>query len=167
MHRLILAQHDGALAAHERLDGPLHHRVAPVRRHLIGRALASTMVPDAPERGLDKRLSRGRHHRRPSQLRHGAHHQVALHALHQHPLGRQLRTESRRPRLQERLAAGVRCEEWGGEDAGERGHGEDEAALPLHHPGGDDLRDAQSGMAVDVDDVFQLVALGLDEGDGD
>lgn len=68
--------------------------------------------------------------------------------------------------LQEGLAARVRGQVRGRHPAGKGAHGEDETALALLHDGSDDLGGLQGAEAVDGDNVLELAAGGLEEGDG-
>lgn len=69
--------------------------------------------------------------------------------------------------LQERLAAAVRREQRGREQAAEGAHGKYQPAALPRHAGRHERSDAQRGEAVDCDDVPHLGVSRLDEGNGD
>ena len=167
MHTLILVHHNPIAQPHKRRQRPLHHRMAPKRRARIRPPLRPAGPPNLPQHRLNK-LPRRRHkHARPLDLGHGGRDEVALDELDRDAAGRELGAEGGAPLLQEGFAAGVGCEEGGGEEAAEGAHGEDEAAVALGHAGGDELGYAEGGGAVDGDDVAHFLLGCQGKGHGD
>lgn len=82
---------------------------------------------------------------------------MRLYTLDVHTIGLKLGAKSSGPLLQEGLAARVRRQKRGGEEATERGHRKNKTALALDHARSDELGNAQSSHAVDDNDVIHLL----------
>lgn len=148
------------------LNNPQHQSMRPPRRVGVREVLVNASA-DLSERRTDKVLGVGDRNARLADLAHGGRHEVADNKLHVDAVRLELRSERAGPVLQERLGARVRSQVGRGDPASEGAHGEDEARLALLHDGGDDLGGLEGAEAVDGDDVLELLAGGLDEGNGD
>lgn len=165
MESLVDIQRNPTIDAHQVLDSPVHDSMSPVRG-IRSRSLGSPLGTDASKGALDKvawvRDERGG----LADLGHGGGDEVGEDELGLDVVGGELGAERGGPLLEEGFGAGVGCEEGGGEETAEGAHGEDEAALALHHAGNDEGGDAEGAVAVDVDDVLHFGELGFGEGGG-
>jgi hypothetical protein len=150
--------------AEEARQEPLHQTVTPVRGACEGNVLRTARTANLAKRSLDKLLGVGYESGGLADLGHGGGDEVRLDALHVDTVWLELGAESSGPLLQEGLAAGVGRQKGCGEEATERGHGEDKSPLALLHTRSDELGDAQGGHAVDDNDVVHLLLGCLVEG---
>lgn len=166
VHVLVQLEGKVAVDANSVLNNPLEHSVAPPGGVGVGEGLGAVEANLAESRA-DELLGVGDEEAGAADLGHGSGDEVADNKVDINPLVLELGRESAAPVLEEGLAAGVGGEVGGGHDTGERTHGKDKTLLALGEDGSDNLGSLECAEAVDGDDVLELVAVGLEEGNGD
>ena len=145
----------------------LHPRMPPPRRRTIHEPLRPPGPPHTRQHAPHIRPGRGHEHGRHPDLAHRRRDHVGLHQPHGDVVLRQLRAQRRAPLLQEGFAARVGGKQRGGDEAAKGAHRDDQPALAVDHPRGDEPRDPEGGHAVHHDDRLHLGLGGFGEGDGD
>lgn len=167
VHATVELDKQIAALANKSRQEPMHQAVAPVGSAGEGNVLSTSMAADLAQNSANELFRIGNQQRRLPDLGHSGGDKMRLDTLDADTEGLKLGAESRRPLLEESLGAGVRSEQRGRKGTAEGSHGEDEAALAVHHAWSDELGNAESRSAVDGDDSVHLLLGGLDEGHRD
>jgi len=167
MHLLILSHHKLPTNAHRMLQPPLHQSMRKKRGTRIRHILGPSTPANLPQSRLDKlpRI-RNRHARLPN-FTHGGRNQVAQTKLDIHTTARKFTTESRRPMLQECLAARIRRQQRRRQPAAKTAHRENQPAFALHHARCHNLRDPECRGTINRNNVPNLLLRRLYKRDGD
>lgn len=166
VHVLVHPEGDVAVGTNSVLNNPLENGVAPPGGVGVGEGLGAVEANLAESRA-DERLGAGDEEAAAADLAHSSGDEVADNKVDIDALVLELGRESAAPVLEESLAAAVGGEVGSGHDTGERAHGEDKTLLALGKDGSDNLGGLECAEAVDGDNVLELVAVGLKEGNGD
>lgn len=166
VHVLVQLEGKVAVGTNGVLNHPLEHRMAPPGGVGVREGLGAVEA-NLAESGADELLGVGNEKAGAANLAHGSGDEVANNKVDIDALVLELRRESAAPVLEESLAAAVGGEVWSGHNAGERAHGKDKTLLALGEDWSDNLSGLECTEAVDGDNVLELVAVGLEERNGD
>lgn len=165
VHVLVQPEGKVAVGTNSVLNNPLEHSMAPPGGVGVGKGLGAVEA-NLAESSADELLGVGDEEAGAADLAHGSGNEVADNKVDIDALVLELGRESAAPVLEERLAAAVGGEVGGGHNTGERAHGKDKTLLALGEDGSDNLGGLECAEAVDGDNVLELVAVGLEERNG-
>lgn len=166
VHVLVQLEGEVAVDANSVLNNPLENGVAPPGGVGVGEGLGAVEANLAESRA-DELLGVGNEEAGAADLAHGSGDEVADNKVDIDALILELGRKSAAPVLEESLAAAVGREVGSGHDTGKRAHGKDKTLLALGEDGSDNLGGLECSEAVDGDNVLELVAVGLEERNGD
>lgn len=163
----IVPQQHPIMRPHKTIRHILHPGVAPPGRAAVHEPLRAAGPPDLGQHAPHIRARRGDERSGVPDLAHRRGDHVGLHQSDGDVVLGELGPERGAPLLQERFAPRVGGQQRGGDESAKGAHGQDQAALAVHHARCDQPGDAEGGHAVHRDDLAHLGLGGFGEGHGD